>query len=587
MGHLSRTHTAASAGQATQPAQQTECSAIRIASSASPSDIGVRAATNLRRESEAWWRGAVIYQIYPRSFADSNGDGVGDLRGIIGKLDYVAALGADIVWISPFYPSPMKDFGYDVSDYRAVDPLFGTIEDFDDLIARARTLGLKIMIDQVWSHTSDKHDWFADSRRSRTSEKADWYVWADPRPDGSPPNNWLSVFGGSAWTWDSRRRQYYLHHFLASQPQLNLHNEEVVEAVLEVARFWLDRGVHGFRLDAIDFMFHDPALRDNPPRPLTAGNVPVRPFGMQQHVHDMLQPQTMEFMARLRGLMRDYPGAITLGEVSSEEGAFQRCAAYTDAAEERLDMAYTLAMMKGPLSPQRLRDVLMEIQPAVEDGCVCWAFSNHDVVRAITRWGSGREDPRFGRLLMALLGILPGIPCIYQGEELGLGEAKIAPEDMRDPYGISFYPAFIGRDGCRTPMPWAQGDRLGGFTNNSQAWLPMPAEHLARAADRQASEAASLLNDYRRFLRWRKSEPAVLHGGMRVVTVPEPLFAIERIVDSRRILAVFNLEARAVSLSRSELPHCRAIDPIPSEVAATPESLLFPPYGVFLAVIDG
>jgi alpha-glucosidase len=539
------------------------------------------------RESDGWWRGAVIYQIYPRSFADSNGDGVGDLRGIIEKLDYVADLGADIVWISPFYPSPMKDFGYDVSDYRAVDPLFGTIEDFDDLIARARTLGLKIMIDQVWSHTSDKHDWFADSRRSRTNEKADWYVWADPRPDGSPPNNWLSVFGGSAWTWDSGRRQYYLHHFLASQPQLNLHNEEVVEAVLETARFWLDRGVHGFRLDAIDFMFHDPALRDNPSRPLAAANIPVRPFGMQQHVHDMLQPQTLDFITRLRRLMRDYPGTITLGEVSSEEGAFQRCAAYTDAAEDRLDMAYTLAMMKGPLSPQRLRDVLMEIQPAVEDGCVCWAFSNHDVVRAATRWGRGQEDPRLGRLLMALLGILPGIPCIYQGEELGLGEATIAPEHMRDPYGISFYPAFIGRDGCRTPMPWTHRDRLGGFTSSSEAWLPMPAEHLPKAADRQVSDAASLLNDYRRFLRWRRSEPAVLHGGMRVVAVPEPLFAIERILDSRRILAVFNLEPRRVSLVRSLLPHCRAIEATHSDVEATPESLSFPPYAVFIGLIDG
>jgi alpha-glucosidase len=563
-----------------------ERSDIRTVAAARISRTHATTTTDTRPERKGWWRGAVIYQIYPRSFADSNGDGVGDLQGIIEKLDYVADLGADIVWISPFYPSPMKDFGYDVSDYRAVDPLFGTIEDFDDLIARARSLGLKIMIDQVWSHTSDKHDWFTDSRRSRSSEKADWYVWADPRPDGSPPNNWLSVFGGSAWTWDSGRRQYYLHHFLASQPQLNLHNEEVVEAVLEVARFWLDRGVHGFRLDAVDFMFHDPALRDNPPRPLAGGNVPLRPFGMQQHVHDMLQPQTMEFMTRLRRLMRDYPGTITLGEVSSEEGAFQRCAAYTDAAEERLDMAYTLAMMKGPLNAQRLRDVLMEIQPAIEDGCVCWAFSNHDVVRVITRWGGGQEDPRLGRLLMALLGMLPGVLCIYQGEELGLGEAKIAPEDMRDPYGISFYPAFIGRDGCRTPMPWMHGDRLGGFTNGSEPWLPMPAEHLMKAVDRQDADAASLLNDYRRFLHWRKSEPAVLHGGMRIVTVPEPLFAIERTFETRRILAVFNLDARPVSLLRTLLPHCRVVEATRSDVEATSESLLFPPYAVFFGLID-
>jgi alpha-glucosidase len=570
-------------GQTTPSGQQvghfTDCT---LASGQSPgSNSGVRP----RRH--AWWRSATIYQIYPRSFADSNGDGVGDLRGIVEKLDYVADLGADIVWISPFYPSPMKDFGYDVSDYRAVDPLFGTLEDFDDLVARADALGLKIMIDQVWSHTSDQHDWFVDSRRSRIGEKADWYVWADPRPDGSPPNNWLSVFGGSAWTWDSGRRQYYLHHFLSSQPQLNLHNEEVVDAVLDVARFWLDRGVHGFRLDAIDFMFHDPALRDNPARDLAAGNVPVRPFGMQQHLHDMLQPQTMEFMTRLRGLMRDYPGTITLGEVSSEEGAFQRCAAYTDAAEDRLDMAYTLAMMKGPLTTQRLRQVLTEILPAAEDGCVCWAFSNHDVVRAITRWGARKDDPRFGRLLIALLGILPGVPCIYQGEELGLGEATIAPEHIRDPYGLSFYPAFVGRDGCRTPMPWTQEHRLGGFTSAPEPWLPMPVEHRAKAADSQTADATSLLNDYRRVLRWRRSEPAVLHGDTRVVSVPEPLFAIERVLGSRRILAVFNLEARPVSLARGLLPDCQPIEATGCDVEAMPESLLFPAHAIFFGLIHG
>ena len=537
-------------------------------------------------EADAWWRGATIYQIYPRSFKDGNGDGVGDLRGIIEKLDYVASLGVDIVWISPFYPSPMKDFGYDVSNYCAVDPLFGTLGDFDDLIVRARALGLRVMIDQVWSHTSDRHDWFVHSRRSRTSEKADWYVWADPRPDGSPPNNWLSVFGGSAWTWDSGRRQYYLHHFLASQPQLNLHNEEVVEGVLDTARFWLDRGVHGFRLDAVDFMFHDPALRDNPPRQLPAGNVPVRPFGMQQHVHDMLQPQTMSFMTRLRRLMCDYPGTITLGEVSSEEGALQRCAAYTDAASERLDMAYTLALMKGPLSAPRLRQVLTDLQPAIEDGCVCWAFSNHDVVRAITRWGGGEWDRRLGRLLMALLGVLPGVACMYQGEELGVGEATIAPEDMRDPYGLSFYPAFVGRDGCRTPMPWTKGERLGGFTAAQEAWLPMPAEHLAKAADLQARDAASLLNEYRRFLRWRKSEPAVLRGAMRLLSVPEPLFAIERIFNGRRLLALFNLEPRAVSVPRNALPAFRAVEALGSDVEATAGALTVAPYGVCIALID-
>jgi alpha-glucosidase len=581
MEPLSTTHSMRPEGRAALP----ECRDVPVTPAAADASTAV-AADDPRRAAEAWWRGATIYQIYPRSFADGNGDGVGDLRGIIEKLDYVASLGVDVVWISPFYPSPMKDFGYDVSDYCDVDPLFGTLKDFDDLIQRARSLGLRIMIDQVWSHTSDRHDWFVRSRSSRTNEKADWYVWADPRPDGSPPNNWLSVFGGGAWTWNAGRRQYYLHHFLSSQPQLNLHNEQVVQALLDTARFWLDRGVQGFRLDAIDFMFHDPALRDNPPRPLPAGCVPVRPFGMQRHLYDMLQPQTMAFMTRLRHLMRDYPGTITLGEVSSEEGAFQRCAAYTDAAKERLDMAYTLAMMKGPLSAQRLREVLTEIQPAIEDGCVCWAFSNHDVVRAITRWGGGQSDQRLGRLLMALLGVLPGVPCIYQGEELGLSEARIAPEDVRDPYGLSFYPAFVGRDGCRTPMPWMQGDRSGGFTGASQTWLPLPAEHLAMAVDRQTSDAASLLNDYRGFLRWRKSEPAILHGTMRLVAMPEPFFAIERVLDSRRIFAVFNLAARSACIPRDLLPASRAVAATRSDIEALAGAVTFAPYGVYIGLID-
>src|SRR5258706_5246173 len=290
---------------------------------------------------EEWWRGAVIYQIYPRSFCDSNGDGIGDLRGIAQRLDHVAELGVDAVWIAPFFASPMKDFGYDVSDYCAVDPTFGTLADFDALLARAHALGLKVIIDQVWSHTSDQHAWFADSRLRPTSSKADWYVWADPRPDGSPPNNWLSVFGGGAWTWEPRRRQYYLHHFLSSQPQLNLRNEAVWDALFEVAAFWLDRGVDGFRLDAVDYMIHDVQLRDNPARPPTDGQVPLKPFRLQHHVHDMMQPEILPALERIRRFVDQYPDTVTLGEVSSEPGSVERCGLYTGGGQ-RLHMAYTL-----------------------------------------------------------------------------------------------------------------------------------------------------------------------------------------------------------------------------------------------------
>ena len=270
-----------------------------------------------------WWRGAVIYQIYPRSFFDSNGDGIGDLPGVTARLEYVARLGVDAIWLCPFFVSPQRDFGYDVADHVAVDPLFGTLADFDALLARAHGLGLKVLIDQVWSHTSDRHAWFLDSRAARTGAKADWYVWADPSPDGTPPNNWLSVFGGSAWMWEPRRRQYYLHHFLDCQPALNLHNPAVMDALLETGRFWLERGVDGFRLDAVDFLLHDPLLRSNPAAP-PQPEVPAKLFGMQRHVHDMLQPETTVLLARIRGLMDAYPDTVTLGEISSQPGAFER-----------------------------------------------------------------------------------------------------------------------------------------------------------------------------------------------------------------------------------------------------------------------
>ncbi|MEM9268958.1 MAG: alpha-amylase family glycosyl hydrolase, partial [Pseudomonadota bacterium] len=270
-----------------------------------------------------WWRGAVIYQIYPRSFQDSNGDGIGDLRGIIDRLPYVASLGVDAIWISPFFTSPMEDFGYDVSDYRDVDPMFGTLGDFDALIERAHGLGLRVMIDLVLSHTSAQHPWFEESRQSRDNPKSDWYVWADPNLDGTPPNNWLSIFGGSAWAWDGTRRQYYLHNFLASQPDLNFHCEAVQDALLDVARFWLEQGVDGFRLDTINFYVHDKDLRSNPALPVEARNATiapdVNPYNYQDHLYDKNRPENLAFLRRLRAVMDDYPDTAAVGEVGDAQ----------------------------------------------------------------------------------------------------------------------------------------------------------------------------------------------------------------------------------------------------------------------------
>ncbi len=293
-----------------------------------------------------WWRGAVIYQIYPRSFRDSDGDGIGDLPGILEKLDYVAGLGVDAIWISPFFKSPMADFGYDIADYRAVDPMFGTLEDFDRVLQRAHALGLKVMIDQVLSHTSDQHPWFQQSRQSRDNPKADWYVWADAKPDGSPPNNWLSIFGGVAWQWEPRRGQYYLHNFLTSQPDLNFHNPDVRRAVLENVEFWLQRGVDGLRLDAINFCFHDRLLRDNPPKPpelrVGRGFSPDNPYAFQYHWHNNTQPENLAFLEELRALMDRYPGTAALGEISSED-SLATMDEYTRAG--RLHMCYSFDLL--------------------------------------------------------------------------------------------------------------------------------------------------------------------------------------------------------------------------------------------------
>jgi alpha-glucosidase len=500
-----------------------------------------------------WWRGAVIYQIYPRSFFDSNGDGIGDLPGITARLDHIAALGVDTIWLCPFFVSPQRDFGYDVEDYTEIDPLFGCLADFDALLARAHALGLKVLIDQVWSHTSDRHSWFLDSRRGRDAVKADWYVWADPSADGTPPNNWLSVFGGAAWTWEPRRRQYFLHHFLSHQPALNLHNPAVMDALLETGRFWLDRGVDGFRLDAIDFLLHDPSLRSNPKAP-TPEVVPAKLFGMQLHRHDMLQPDAMGLLARIRGLMDAYPGTMTLGEISSQPGAFGRVVACTHGTDG-LHMAYTLRPLRGGFDWATITDMVRDPAVTGTDGWICWSFSNHDVERAVSRWNPSPQmppDPAFARLLMALLLSLRGSVCLYQGEELGLTEAVLSETDLRDPFGIAYWPEFRGRDGSRTPMPWHTDAAHAGFTTAGTPWLPVPESHRLLAVDAQDANGSSLLHAFRTFLRWRRGVPAMALGTLRPLPLPAPLIGFVRDYEGQRVLAVFNMSDRPVLVESLE-----------------------------------
>ena len=389
-----------------------------------------------------WWRGAVIYQIYPRSFRDSNGDGVGDLQGVLEKLPYIADLGVDGVWLSPFFTSPMKDFGYDVSDYRAVDPLFGTLAEFDALVARAHELGLKVIIDQVWSHTSDQHPWFLESAASRDNPKSDWYVWAEAKADGTAPNNWLASFGGPSWTWGPRRRQYYLHNFLVEQPDLNFWNPEVRDAILDVARFWLDRGVDGFRLDVINFIVHDRDLADNPVTPHR--RTPALPTRFQHHTQDRSRPEALGFLADLRALMDSYGARMTVGEVV-DDPPLPRQQEYT-AGTDRLHTAYSFYLLTArAATPELFAEAISAWSEA--DGWPAWSLGNHDVTRFPTRLGL-QDDPARVKALIAILLCLRGTIFLYQGEELGLPDAHVPFERLRDPFAIASYAGESGRDGA-------------------------------------------------------------------------------------------------------------------------------------------
>jgi len=498
-----------------------------------------------------WWRGAVIYQIYPRSFQDHNGDGIGDLVGITERLDYVAQLGVDAIWLSPFFTSPMKDFGYDVSNYRDVDPVFGTLGDFDRLIEKAHALGLKVIIDQVISHSSDKHPWFQESRSSRTNEKADWYVWADPKPDGTPPNNWLSIFGGSAWTWDSRRMQYYLHNFLAAQPDLNFHNPAVQDAVLADMRFWLDRGVDGFRLDTVNFYFCSLGLESNPvvkPEDFNASTAPaVNPYNFQEHVYDKSRPENLEFLKRLRALMDEYPGRTTVGEIGDSQHQLEVMAQYT-SGDDKLHMAYTFDYLGGAFDAGHFRKAIELTERDAPDGWICLAFSNHDVVRHVSRWAAHANKDAFARLTATMLLTMRGSVCLYQGEELGLTEAELSFEDLVDPYGIEFWPEFKGRDGCRTPMVWQANAPMGGFTTAAKSWLPVPSDHMLKAVDQQEKQNDSLLHHYRTTLSFRKQHPALVRGSIETLDAPDGVLMFTREGGGEKLLCAYNMTENVISV---------------------------------------
>jgi len=494
-----------------------------------------------------WWRGAVIYQIYPRSFQDSNGDGIGDIKGIIKRLPYVASLGVDAIWLSPFFTSPMLDFGYDVSDYCDVDPMFGNLSDFDVLMNEAHRLGIKVMIDLVLSHTSDQHPWFVESRKDNSNAKNDWYVWAD-RKEGENltdeqklPSNWLSIFGGNAWQWDETRQQYYLHNFLTSQPDLNFHNSDVQDALLDVARFWLDRKVDGFRLDTINFYFHDAQLRDNPflpPQQRNATIAPeVNPYNHQEHLYDKNRPENIAFLKRLRATMDEYPNIAAVGEVGDAQRGMEIMTQYT-AGDDLMHMCYAFDFLSPEtLSAQRVSDVIKRFSEHSQDSWSCWAYSNHDVMRHASRW---QLNAKAQKLMTSLLLSLQGSVCLYQGEELGLGEADVAFEDLQDPYGKEFWPKFKGRDGCRTPMVWSNNETNAGFSE-VKPWLPVAVDQQAIAVNVQEADEQSSLANYRMLLAFRKTSPALIKGDIENLSAQGDVLRFDRVLEGERVLCVFNL----------------------------------------------
>jgi len=476
-----------------------------------------------------WWKSAVIYQIYPRSFMDSNGDGVGDLAGITSKIDYlVDTLGIDAIWISPFFNSPMADFGYDVSDYTGVDPLFGDLDAFDSLVARCRERGLRLIIDWVPNHSSSEHPWFVESKSSRDNPKRDWYTWADPAPDGGPPNNWIAVFGGPAWEYDDSTGQYYLHSFLASQPDLNWRNQGLKSAMLDTLAFWLDRGVDGFRMDVVHFAMKDPELADNPvlDQPETGYKSLGNEYDRLVHANDRGHPDIHPMLREVRSILdraeaESGSAKYSLGEIHLLD--WNEWASYYGADNDELHMPYNFAFVNGPWTAQWARNNVEELEAALPEGAwPNYVLSNHDEHRLVARLGWDRSA-----LAILMLLTLRGTPTIYYGDEVGMLQADIPPERQQDPWGQRV--AELGRDGERTPMQWDATPEAGFTKPGVEPWLPIVDPDGLHNVAAQLDDPNSRLEFYRRLLAIRKTSSALQLGDYQTIhVVPDEVFAYRR-----------------------------------------------------------
>jgi alpha-glucosidase len=479
--------------------------------------------------TEPWWRSAVVYEVYPRSFQDSDGDGVGDLKGIEQRLDYLADLGVDAIWIAPFYPSPMKDFGYDVADYCGVDPLFGTMADFDRLLAAAHARGLKVLVDFVPNHTSDQHPWFVDSRASAGSPRRDWYIWRDPKPDGSPPNNWLSIFGGPAWApGGGANGQWYLHSFLESQPDLNWRNPEVEAAMLAAMAFWLDRGVDGFRLDALWTALKHADLPDNPLNPAyvegeSLGYLKVTP----EFSGD--RPELMDVIRRMRALVDGYDGdRLLIGEIYLP---IARLVTYYGPRGDGLHLPFNFKLLQADWTAGEIDGTIRRYLQALPDGATPnWVLGNHDQPRIASKLG-----PQMARAAAVLLLTLPGAITLYYGDELGMTDVEIPEDRWQDPR--NWTEPGLGRDPERTPMQWSAGEGAG-FTTG-EPWLPL-GDHASVNVESQAADDSSMLSLHRRLIALRKAEPALRSGRFQPLPLQGDVLGYERAGDDDRFLVLVN-----------------------------------------------
>jgi alpha-glucosidase len=486
-----------------------------------------------------WWQAGVLYQIYPRSFADSNADGVGDLPGITEHLDHLAWLGIDGIWLSPVTVSPNADWGYDVSDFCAVAPEFGSLDDVDRLIAQAGERGIRVLMDIVPNHTSDQHPWFLDSRSSPASSHRDWYVWADPKPDGSPPNNWVSSFGGPAWTQDGLNGQYFLHNHLSEQPDLNWWNDAVRDTFDGIFAFWADRGVAGFRIDVCNIIIKDAELRDNPPA-TEDDDFEAQMFG-QRSVYNANRPEVHEVLRRWRRLADRYDEPrLLIGETPVP---VDQLVEYYGDGHDELQLAFNFNFISAPLAAAEMRAIVEETEAALPSGAwPAWTGSNHDMFRFPTRWAG--DDPQRARLALLMLLSLRGTPVLYQGDEIGMGNTTLAREDLRDPLGVRFYPYYEGRDAGRTPMQWRDGPG-GGFTDPAvRPWLPLGDTATANV-EAQRDDPTSMLTLARDLIAFRRRHPGFCTGSYRSVPVPDGVWAWER---GERHLVVLNLSGSEATL---------------------------------------